>query len=98
LIRRPLKMVERSSGALRRDGQVHSGRAEIRGTVDRVEEADVGGVEEVESLSKDFQAAALLERECASCAKINGAEIITDEGVARLDARSEEHTSELQSR
>src|SRR4029077_3498402 len=84
--RRPLKMIERSAGALRRDSQIHSGRAEIRGTVDRVEEADVGSIEEVEGLSKDFQAAPLLEREGASYAKINGAKIVTDESVARLDA------------
>ena len=55
-------MIERSAGALRRDSQIHSGRAEIRGTVDRVEEADVGSIEEVEGLTKDFQAAPLLQQ------------------------------------
>src|SRR5437899_350429 len=39
------------------------GRAEVGSTVDGVEEADVGGVEEVEGFGEQLEAAALLELE-----------------------------------
>src|SRR5260370_7737689 len=63
-------------------------RAEISRSINSVEEANVRPVEEVERLSKQFHATALLEWKRASEPEIHGSEIIAGEGVAWLDANT----------
>src|SRR5207249_4441114 len=61
-------------------------RTKIGRAINGVKEANVGRVEEIEGLREDLQAASLLERKGSSQAKISGAEIVANEGVAGLDA------------
>src|ERR1700687_1443319 len=63
-------------------------RAEISCSIYGVKEANVCPVEQVKRLGEDFQATALLERKSVPQAKIYGAEIVADEGVAWLDANT----------
>src|SRR5262249_50077375 len=57
---------------------------EVRSAIDGVEEANVGGVEQVEGFRQELQAAPLPEREGAADAQIHRAEIVSDECIARL--------------
>src|SRR6202023_159421 len=59
---------------------------EIGGAVDRVEEADIGGVEEIEPFGQEFDAALLLQPERPADAEIHRTEVVANEGVARFNA------------
>src|ERR1700682_416674 len=84
-IRRSLQMIAIRAVALE-SGRIH--RTEIRSAIYRVEEPNIGGVEKVERFRNHLQASLLAERKRAPHADVDGAEVVSDKRVARLDAHS----------
>src|ERR1700676_512558 len=81
-IRRTLQIVVGSRASERRG----IGGAEVGSTVYGVEETDVGGVEEVEGFGDELKALLFVERDGAPYTEVHRAEIVSHEGVSRLDA------------
>src|SRR6267378_5189099 len=80
-VRRPFRVIRCASTAKRR----WIGWTEIRRSVDRVEEPDVRCIEQVKRLRDHLKAPLLVEGYSAPNAEVDSAEVIPNEGIARLN-------------
>src|SRR4029077_18742104 len=87
--RRPVQRVRRTFQIAVRTGASEGAGikgAEIRRTIDSVEEPNIRGVEKVERLRNHLQVSLFAKGNCARDAEIDGTEVVADKRVARLDA------------
>src|SRR5262249_33480148 len=90
--RRTIQRVRRTFQETRRSNGTAECRriewAEVRRTVDPLEEAYVQRVRQVEGLSENFEAALLLEGKGAAQTQIDRTKIVSDESVSSLNAHA----------